>query len=97
MGPSKERPNQNSRRRDPTRRAMGRFFFVLGFSVLIAGIGPLGHFAEVLSTFLLFCAAISLLGALLEREKLVAGYLTNWDVSAALIGIGLLARFVARL
>jgi len=97
MRPPKERPDQNPHRRDPNFGAIGRILFVLGFSVLIAAIGPSGHFAEVLSTFLLFCAAITVVGVILKGDKLVAEHLTDWDVSAALIGFGLLARLVARL
>ena len=93
---SKDRPNQIPHDLDITSGARGRFLFVVCFSVLIAAIGPSAQFAEVLSTFLLFGAGITILGAMYRSEKLVSEHLTEWDVSLALIAFGLLAHFFAR-
>ena len=93
---TKERPNQDPHNRDVTLGARGRFFLVFGFSVFIAAIGPSAHFAEVLSTFLLFGAVIMVIGAKLKGDKLVSKNLTEWDVSAALVVFGLLARLLVK-
>ena len=92
---SNDRPNQVPRDLDITYGARGRFLFVVCFSVLIAAIGPSARFAEVLSTFLLFGAGITVLGAMYKCDKLVSKHLTDWDVSLALIAFGLLAHFFA--
>ncbi len=93
MRPPQEQPSQNPRRHDPTLVALGRFIVLFGLSVFIAAMAPAAHFASVLSTFLFVAAAITALYAMRQSEKLSPEHLTQWDVSAALMALSLLARF----
>ncbi len=94
MRPPQEQPNQNPPSQDPTLIALRRFVLLLSISLLIAAMAP--HFASALSTFLFIAAVIAAAMAIRQSEKLALEHLTDWDVSAALMALSLLARIFAK-
>ncbi len=53
-------------------------------------------FEPYLSTFLFIAAVIAAATAIRQSEKLALEHLTDWDVSAALMALSLLARIFAK-
>ena len=53
MQPGKERSGNGSHDIETTYDALGRLLLVVGFSAIVAALGPRGHFAEILSLSLI--------------------------------------------
>ena len=96
MPPPEEQPNQDPGNHDSTLIALGHFVILFAIALLFAVLAPSERFASVLSSLLFFTAAVAAFNAMRLGERLDPDQLTNWDVSAALMALSLLARIFAK-
>ena len=86
-------PQEEQERQARNNVVLVRFAILLGSALAIAAVTPAPLFAATLSTFLFVFSFGSAISAIVAADSAWAPNLTRWDQAAALLAIGIFAKF----